>query len=163
MQHAPLKRSMMFFFQAMIILMGIAAFAFLLWEPHAEGRNAHATLWEIYFNDPFLAYAYGASVPFFIALFHTFMLLGEAGKNAIVTQRSVQALRTIQQCALTMIACIIVGVAWLLLSVSDDRPPLLAMGTLAILFSASIAVAASILKQSIRTALDRGSTRALSQ
>ena len=45
---------------------GIGALAFLLWEPHLEGRNANATPYELYFNDPFLAYAYVASVSFFM-------------------------------------------------------------------------------------------------
>jgi hypothetical protein len=41
------------FLQAVIVLIGIGALALMLWEPHIEGRNAHATLFEIYFNDPF--------------------------------------------------------------------------------------------------------------
>jgi hypothetical protein len=57
------------FLQAVIVLIGIGALALMLWEPHIEGRNAHATLFEIYFNDPFLAYAYLASIPFFVALY----------------------------------------------------------------------------------------------
>lgn len=36
------------------VLVGVSAFAFMLWEPHIEGRNAKATLFEIYFKDPFL-------------------------------------------------------------------------------------------------------------
>lgn len=40
-----------------VVLGGIGALAFMLWEPHLEGRNAHAGLFEIYFKDPFLAYA----------------------------------------------------------------------------------------------------------
>jgi hypothetical protein len=39
----------------MTVVVGGAVFVFLLWEPHIEGRNAHATLFQIYFNDPFLA------------------------------------------------------------------------------------------------------------
>ena len=30
-----------------IVLIGIGALALLLWEPHVEGRNAHATLFEM--------------------------------------------------------------------------------------------------------------------
>lgn len=43
------------FLQAVVVLIGIGALAFLLWEPHLKGRNANATTFEIYFNDPFLA------------------------------------------------------------------------------------------------------------
>lgn len=53
-------------FRVGIVLFGVAALTFLLWEPHLEGRNVHATVYQIYFNDPFLAYAYIASLPFFL-------------------------------------------------------------------------------------------------
>jgi hypothetical protein len=59
-----MKRSSALFLQAAIVLIGIGALAFLLWEPHIEGRNAHATTFEIYFKDPFLAYVYVGSIPF---------------------------------------------------------------------------------------------------
>jgi hypothetical protein len=49
----------------------------MLWEPHVEGVNAHATLFEKYFN-PFVVYAYVASIPFFVALYQAFKVLGYA-------------------------------------------------------------------------------------
>ena len=55
--------------QAVIVLIGVGALALILWEPQIEGRNAHATQFEIYFKDPFLAFAYLGSVPFFVAGF----------------------------------------------------------------------------------------------
>src|SRR3954464_6005008 len=60
-----LKRSSTAFLQAVIVLIGIGALALMLWEPHLEGRNAHAGALEIYFKDPFLAYVYVGSIPFF--------------------------------------------------------------------------------------------------
>lgn len=39
------------------------------------GAAAHATLFEIYFKDPFLAYAYVASIPFFAVLCQAFRTL----------------------------------------------------------------------------------------
>jgi heme/copper-type cytochrome/quinol oxidase subunit 1 len=75
------KRSATIFLQVVIVLIGIGALALMLWEPHLEGRNTHATLFEIYFKDPFLAYAYIASIAFFMALFQAFKLLGYIGQN----------------------------------------------------------------------------------
>ena len=43
------------FLQFLIVLVAVATLALLLWEPHLEGRNANATLFEIYFHDPILA------------------------------------------------------------------------------------------------------------
>jgi hypothetical protein len=63
-----MKKSSTLFLQGVIVLIGIGALALMLWEPHLEGRNAHATLSQIYFHDPFLAYAYLASISFFAAL-----------------------------------------------------------------------------------------------
>jgi hypothetical protein len=60
-----MKGSSTVFLQVVVVLIGIGALAIMLWEPHIEGRNAHATLFEIYFKDPFLAYAYIGSIPFF--------------------------------------------------------------------------------------------------
>jgi hypothetical protein len=76
-----MKSGATLFLRAVVLLIGIGAVALLLWEPHIEGRNAHATVFAIYFNDPFLAYAYVASIPFFVGLFHAFKVLGFAGRN----------------------------------------------------------------------------------
>ena len=94
-----MKRSSTIFLQVVIVLIGIGALALMLWEPHIEGRNAHATLFEIYFKDPFLAYAYIASIPFFVALYQAFKVLGYAGQNKVFSQAAVKALRTIKYCA----------------------------------------------------------------
>ncbi len=54
----PLKKGSTIFLQVVIMLIGIGALALLLWEPHIEGRNANSSLFEIYFNDPFLAFIF---------------------------------------------------------------------------------------------------------
>src|ERR1043165_1106898 len=92
------------FLQVVVVLIGIGALALLLWEPHVEGRNAHATTFEIYFKDPFLAYAYIASIPFFAALFQAFKVLGYTRQNKVFSPAAVKALRTIKLCAIAIIA-----------------------------------------------------------
>src|SRR3954462_10524364 len=91
------------FLQTVIVLIGVGARALMLWEPHLEGRNAHATPFEIYFKDPFLAYAYVASIPFFAALYQAFKVLRYAGQNQIFSQAAVNALRTIKRYAMAII------------------------------------------------------------
>ena len=85
---SPMKRSSAAFLQGLIVLIGIGALGLILWEPHLEGRNAHATPFEIYFKDPFLAYAYVASIPFFVALYQAFKVLGYIGGNMAFSQAS---------------------------------------------------------------------------
>ena len=80
------RRGPTIFLQAVIALIGIGALALMLWEPHIEGRNAHATLLEIYFKDPFLAYAYLSSIPFFVALYQAIKVLGYIGENNAFSQ-----------------------------------------------------------------------------
>src|SRR6195256_2485457 len=104
-----MKRSSTIFLQVVIVLIGIGALALLLWEPHIEGRNAHATPFEIYFKDPFLAYAYIASIPFFVALYQAFKVLGYAGQNKVFSQEAVKALRTIKFCAIVIVGFVAVG------------------------------------------------------
>jgi hypothetical protein len=100
------KRSLVvptIFLQAVIGLIGIGALALMLWEPHIEGRNAHSTLFEIYFKDPLLAYAYLASIPFFVALYQTFKVLEYVRQNKTFSQATVKVLRTIKYCAIASI------------------------------------------------------------
>ena len=87
-----MKRGSTIFLQVAIVLVGIGVLAFLLWEPHVEGRNVNATLFEIYFKDPFLAYAYIGSIPFFVALYQAFKLLGYIRRNEIFSQRFMRAI-----------------------------------------------------------------------
>src|SRR5260221_6678467 len=116
-----MKRSSTIFLQVVIVLIGIGSLALLLWEPHIEGRNKHATLFEIYFKDPFLAYAYLASIPFFVALYQAFKVLGYIGENKAFSQATVKALQTIKFYALAIIGFAAVGELFIMLGNSDDR------------------------------------------
>src|SRR5712672_482596 len=116
-----MKRSSTIFLQIVVVLIGIGALAVMLWEPHVEGRNAHATPFEIYFKDPFLAYAYVASIPFFAALYQAFKVLGYAGQNRVFSQAAVNALRIIKFCAIAIIGFVAGAEAFIMLHNSDDR------------------------------------------
>jgi hypothetical protein len=144
------------FLKIVIFLVGIGALAVLLWEPHIEGRNAHATLFEIYFKDPFLAYAYIASIPFFVALYQAFKLLGYAGQNKVFSQASVKALRTIKFCALAIVGFVVAGEnIFILFNNSDDRAGGVFMGILIAFGSIVIAAAAAMFEGILRNAVDK--------
>lgn len=108
-----MSRISIVFLQSLIILIGISTLVFLLWEPHLEGRNAHATLYEIYFKDPFLACAYVSSILFFVALYQIYKLLGYIGKNELFSHHSVKALRTIRDCSTALVVLIVGAEAYL--------------------------------------------------
>src|SRR4030042_397738 len=111
-----MKKGSTIFLQVVIVAIGIGALALLLWEPHIEGRNAHATNFEIYFKDPFLALVYIGSIPFFVALYQAFKVLGYAGQNKIFSQAAVNALRTIKYCALAIIGFVAVEEIFIMLN-----------------------------------------------
>src|SRR3954464_10543273 len=115
-----LKRSSTAFLQAVIVLIGIGALALMLWEPHLEGRNAHATTFEIYFKDPFLAYVYVGSTPFFVALYRAFGLFGHARRNGSFSQVTVDALRAIKHCAIALIGFVAIGVVFIMMFGDKD-------------------------------------------
>src|SRR5678816_3217145 len=119
----------------------------MLWEPHIEGRNAHATLFEIYFKDPFLAYAYLGSIPFFAALYQAFKVLGYARQNRIFSQAAVKALRTIKYCAIVIIVFVAVSVIFLTFADPDDRPAGVFMRILIAFPSIVVATAAAVFER----------------
>ncbi|MCU1229260.1 MAG: hypothetical protein JWO97_2144 [Acidobacteria bacterium] len=153
------KRSYTVFLQIVIVLIALCALALMLWEPHLEGRNAHASLVEIYFKDPFLAYAYVASLTFFTALYQAFRLLGYIDQDGAVSPNSVRALRTIKYCAGVLIAMIGAAVAYLFIAVrgKDDIAGGVAIGLGMILISIVIAVAASVFEKHLQNVIDRKS------
>jgi hypothetical protein len=136
------------------VLIGIGTLALLLWEPHLEGRNVNATLFEIYFKDPFLAYAYIASIPFFVALYQAFKLLGYAGQNKVFSEAAVKALRTIKYCAIAIIGFVAVGEIFIMLGNSDDRAGGVFMGILITFGSIVIATAAAMFERILQNAVD---------
>ncbi len=152
---APLvKRSSTAFLQSVIVLVGVGALALMLWEPHLEGRNAHATAFEVYFKDPFLAYAYIASIPFFVALYHGFKVLGYAGQNQVFSPAAVRALQTIKFCAIVIVGFVAVGEVIILMNDSEDRAGGVFIGVLITFGSIVIATAAATFERILQTAVD---------
>jgi hypothetical protein len=149
-----MKRSSTIFLQMVVVLIGLGALAFLLGEPRIEGRNAHATNFEIYFKDPFLAYAYAASVPFFVALYQAFKLLDYAGRNEVFSHAAVKALRTIKYCAIAILGFILVSVAFLPFGDPEDRPQGVMMRIVLSFGTIIVATAAATFERIFQNAVD---------
>jgi hypothetical protein len=140
-----------------IAFIGIGALALMLWEPHLEGRNAHSTLFQIYFNDPFLAYAYIASIAFFVALYQAFKLLGYVGRGDVFSQRSVKALRTIKYCAMSLVGFLVGAEAYFFIvqrSKVDDIAGGVMMGLFLIFVSVVVAAAAAVFERTLQSAVE---------
>jgi hypothetical protein len=140
-----MKKSLAVFLQILIVLIAIVVFVFMLWEPHLEGRNTHTTVFQIYFQDPFLAYAYVASIPFFVALYHLFKVLGLIEADRGVPSSALKSLRTIKYCAMAMIGLAVLGEIFILSGDSDDRAGGVFMGILVMLGALGMLTGASVL------------------
>jgi hypothetical protein len=147
-----MKRGFTIFLQVVIVLIGVGVLALLLWEPQVEGRNVHATQFEIYFKDPFLAYIYLAFVPFFVGLYQAFKILRYARRNEMSSQHSVRALRIIKYCALTTALFIVGAEAYIFMFVrgTDDVAGGVMMGAFIIFVSAIIATAAAVFERNLQ-------------
>lgn len=154
---ARLKRSSTIFLQVVIVLISIGALALLLWEPQIEGVNAHATNFEIYFKDPFLALVYAGSIPFFIALYQAFKLLGYARQNKVFSPEAVKALQKIKYCALAIIGFVVVEEIVIMLMNNGDKDnpgaPIF-MGILITFPSIVVATAAAMFERILQNAVD---------
>jgi hypothetical protein len=146
-----MKKFFTIFLQAAIIVAGIGILAFMLWEPHLEGRNAGATLFEIYFKDPFLAYAYASSVAFFAALYQAVRALGYVRENKTFSQEMKKALGIIYACMAAFLVLILGGLAYLVAfnRGQDDITGGVFMGLLAIAGSGTVAAVADRFRKKI--------------
>ena len=150
-----MKKSAAIFFQVVIVFIGIGTLAFMLWEPQIEGRNVHATLFEIYFKDPFWACAYTASILFFVALYQAFKALGNVRQNKTCSQATLKALRTIKYCAIVLLGLLLVAEAYLfIVQPGDDISGGVFMGLLLMVISGAIATVASILERRLQKGVD---------
>ncbi len=151
-----MKRSSTIFLQIVIVLIGIGVLALMLIEPRFEGRNVNATNFEIYFKDPFLAYAYTASIAFFVALYQAFKLLGFIAANEVFSPRAVKALRMIKCCALTLVA-FIVGAEAFFFTVQRGKEDIaggVMIGLVMIFVSAVAATTAAVFEKLLQRAVE---------
>ena len=148
-----MKRGSTIFLQAVIVLIGIGALAFMIWEPHVEGVNAHATWFQMYFNS-FVVYAFIGSIPFFVALYHAFKVLGYVRQNKTFSQATVNSMRIIKYCALALIGFVAVSVIFMVGGDREDRPAGLFMRILVTFPSIVVATATAISERILQNAVD---------
>ena len=148
-----MKRSSTIFLQAVIVLFGVGVLAFLLWEPHVEGVNAHATFFEVYF-DLFVAYAYIASISLFVALYQAFRVLTYVRQDRTFSPATVKAMRTIRYCAIAMVGFVAVSVLFMIGGDREDRPGGVFMRILVTFPTIVVGTAAALFERILQNAVD---------
>ena len=118
-----MKKVTLFFLQGVIICVGGGVLFALLIAPQFEGRNAEATFFATYFQDPFLAYVYTASLLFFVALYHAFVLLQYVRQERIFSVAAVRAVRIIKYSFLGLTLAILGAGIFIVTTASQEDDP----------------------------------------
>ncbi len=149
-----MKKSSTFFLRFVLFLITTFALAGLIWFPRTEGRAANLDLLSTY-TDPFIIFSYIASIPFFLALYQTYLLLGYVEKNKIFSQTAIKAIRTIKYCALTIGGFLILALLYIRIMVHGEDPagPTM-LGIIAIFISIVIATSAGVFQKLLQNAID---------
>lgn len=151
-----MNRNLALALQGAIVLLGLVTVFLLLWEPHLEGRNVHATPFEIYFKDPFLAYAYAGSIAYFVGLYRAFRLLGEVRRTGAFSPATLADLRAIRRCAFILLGFVAGGVVFVALAGDhEDRPAGFMMCLLAALATGAVATTAGWCARRLQAMLSR--------
>lgn len=152
-----IKQTAILFLQIIIVLVGVTVLAALFWEPHLEGRNKNSTLFQIYFNDPFLMYIYITSIPFFVALYQAFKGLGYARENKLFSQPVIKTLKTIKYCALIIACSTLAADVYIRIasqSSHEDSAGAVMLGVVIIFVSVVVAVVATVFEKILQNAVN---------
>ncbi|RAJ15411.1 DUF2975 domain-containing protein [Arenibacter echinorum] len=150
-----MKRSSTLFLQGVIVLFAFVALAIMIWFPLNEGRASNLDLFSIY-SDPFIVFGFVASIPFFIALYKAFKLLGYIGQNKAFTLNSVRTLRSIKYCAIILSLLILMAGLYIRIfhNKDDDPAGFLAMCIVTTFVSIAVATAAAVFEKILQNGVD---------
>ncbi|MBU2526496.1 MAG: DUF2975 domain-containing protein [Bacteroidetes bacterium] len=143
------------FLQATVLLTGLVALAILIYFPLTEGRATNLDVFSIYI-DPFILYAYVASLAFFVALYKAFILLSYIRKNTVFTANAARALRNIKHCAITLSVSIVAAGVFIRFThdKADDPAGFLAISIVMAFVALVVATATAILEKLLQDAIE---------
>ncbi|MGJ7922592.1 DUF2975 domain-containing protein [Neobacillus sp. LXY-4] len=149
-----MKRGTTLFLKIAVFLIGAPVLALgifgLTWLPNNPANPDYAHI--LY---PIVIGIYASVIPFFIALYQAFKLLGHIDKNQAFSELSVKALKNIKFCAITISGLYIVIEPFVFLVADlDDAPGLVIVGMVPIFASMVIAVFAAVLQRLLQEAID---------
>jgi len=145
-----MKKGSILFLKVVILLIAIGTLIWMILLPQLEGRATNLELISIY-KDPLIIYGYIASIPFFVGLYQAFKLLGYIDGNKVFSQSSVNAVRNIKYCAITISGLIVLGILYIRLFVRGDDPAgVTALGIFATFASIVIATTAAVFQKHLQ-------------
>lgn len=149
-----MKQKSALFLKFVLIIIALVSAALLIWLPQTEGRATNLDLVSIY-SDPLIIYSFIASIPFFVALFNAFKLLGYIEQNNVFSAGAVKMLTNIKKSALVIIAFIVGAIVYIRFMLQGDDPagPTM-LGLVAIFATTVIATGVAVAEKMLQTAVD---------
>lgn len=144
------------FLKIVIFLIGIPVLGLsIFWLPWIANIAADINPELVYTKYLFLMSIYATAIPFFVALYQGFKLLSYIDKNIAFSELSVNSLKTIKYCAITISILYVVGMPlFILMAQADDAPGIVALGLVITFASIVIAAFAAILQKLLKNAVD---------
>lgn len=151
-----MERGSTLFLKLAVILIGIPVLALCIFVV-PEMADFAAELYPEHTYLKYLVYLdlYATAIPFYMALYQAFKLLGYIDQNKAFSELCVRVLRTIKRCALAMSGLYAVGLPlFYLIAERDDAPGLILIGMFLVFASLVIAVFAAVLQKLLQEAIE---------
>ncbi|MEN2768453.1 DUF2975 domain-containing protein [Ornithinibacillus xuwenensis] len=151
-----MKKVTTLFLKIAVILMGIPVLALCIFLVPELGELAEQLLPEItYINFLVSIIFYASAIPFYFSLYQAFNLLRFIDKNNAFSVLSVNALKIIKNCAITIsILHVFVLPLFYFYAELDDAPGVIFVGLVVPFASMVIAVFAAVLQKLLQEAID---------
>ncbi|MFB4168188.1 DUF2975 domain-containing protein [Virgibacillus sp. JSM 102003] len=149
-----MKRGSTLFLKLAVILIGVPILGLCIFGLPILAREAAESSEFAYVLYGILIVMYASAIPFFVALYQAFKLLGYIDKNKAFSELSVKVLKNIKYCAITISGLYVVGMPFFYIFAElDDAPGVILVGTLFILAPMVIAVFAAVLQRLLQEAI----------
>ncbi|QSB09168.1 DUF2975 domain-containing protein [Lysinibacillus fusiformis] len=151
------KKGSTLFLKSVIILFGIPVLALgLFWLPGVASRDAAAHPESSYLSYLFLIYVYTLCIPYYAALYQAYRLLTNIDQHQAFSESSIRALRTIKNCAFTIVLFLVLGIAAIMLMFTgkEDITGIITLSLISIFASSTIATFAAVLHRLLQKAMD---------
>ena len=104
----------------------------------------------------FLIYVYVLCIPYYAALYQAYRLLTNIDQHKAFSKSSVRALRTIKNCALTILLGLVLGIATIMMMFTgkEDITGIIALTLISIFVTSTIATFAAVLHRLLQKAID---------
>lgn len=152
------KKGSTIFLKSVIMLLGIPVLALgLFWLPGIASRDAAAHPESSYLSYLFLLYVYALCIPYYTALYQAYRLLMNIDQHKAFSKSSVRTLRAIKNCALTIVAGLVLGIASIMIMFTggkEDITGIITLTLISIFVTSTIATFAAVLHRLLQKAID---------